>query len=295
MSCCESPELILSQFFSKLHKLRELREGVSSGDGDLINEYLSRVDEALTLFKKAMELDSEGRYWILHLLLASLYDDLILTEPKSIINYCINSYTSLIKILKKVVREWLRFQRELITYLDEVNASEHPMANIFMYTELLDMLAPTDPETHVLKGNIYLNYLKTIKDYERLSGISLSAQAHRAFNRALESFTKAINIDIHNYEAYLGLARLHTQVNNLDKAIENYEHALKLMKSYEPLKELSEVYELRGDSCSALRYLEEAVALGREIGLSIEEDLKKLSELRGKCGNEDPASKTADS
>lgn len=241
-----SAEELLSKFFIKLGKIN------SGGERD---EY--SVRDALEDFKKAMEADNEGRYSVLNLLLVNLSDNLLGLKDEEVIEYLLKSYDGLVACFKKALKLWLRNTNSLIDHLESIGAIEHPLASVFILSEILGLMAPQDAEAYVIRGNIYLNYLKILKEYERMSNFPLREQSERAFKNAYNLFVRAISIDVNNYEGYLGLARLYTLIGDLDNAITNYENALRCNRTTEALKELAEVYRLKGDLELANKYLKE--------------------------------------
>jgi tetratricopeptide (TPR) repeat protein len=241
-----SVEELLSKFFMMLNEV------ASKGSHD---EGL--VKEVLSTFKEAMESDSEGRYSILNLLLINLDNDLLRLKPEEVIDYLLKSYDGLVRCFKKVLKLWLENYRTIIEYLDSVGVVEHPLTNVFILSEVLGLLDPLNPESYVIRGNIYLNYLKILKEYEGRSGLLLREQSERAFKNAYSLFMRAISLDVNSYEGYLGLARLYMLVGDLENAIKNYENALRCRRTPEVLKELADVYKLKGNTDLASKYLRE--------------------------------------
>jgi len=241
-----SVEELLSKFFTRLNEV------VSRGSSD---EGL--VKEVLSIFKEAMGADSVGRYSILNLLLINLSDDLLSLKPEEVIEYLLKSYDGLVRCFKKVLKSWLENYRVIIEYLDNVGVVEHPLTNVFILSEILGLLDPLNPESYVIRGNVYLNYLKILKEYEEKSGFPLKEQSERAFKNAYSLFMRAVSLDVNSYEGYLGLARLYVLVSDLENAIRNYENALRCRRTPEVLKELADVYKLKGDIDLANKYLRE--------------------------------------
>lgn len=241
-----SVEELLSKFFTRLNEV------VSRGSSD---EGL--VKEVLSIFKEAMGADSVGRYSILNLLLVNLSDDLLSLKPEEVIEYLLKSYDGLVRCFKKVLKSWLENYRVIIEYLDNVGVVEHPLTNVFILSEILGLLDPLNPESYVIRGNVYLNYLKILKEYEEKSGFPLKEQSERAFKNAYSLFMRAVSLDVNSYEGYLGLARLYVLVSDLENAIRNYENALRCRRTPEVLKELADVYKLKGDIDLANKYLRE--------------------------------------
>ncbi len=241
-----SAEELLSKLFIKLGEIS------LGGERD---ERL--IKDVVELFKNAMEADSEGRYSVLYLLLINL-DDLLGLRDVEVIEYLLKSYDGLVACFKKVLRLWLRNVNTIINHLESIGAEEHPLANVFILSEILGLLAPQDAEAYVIRGNIYLNYLKILKEYERTSNFPLREQSERAFKNAYDLFVRVISMDVNSYEGYLGLARLYTLIGDLDNAITNYENALRCHRTPEALKELAEVYRLKGDLELSNKYLKES-------------------------------------
>jgi tetratricopeptide (TPR) repeat protein len=241
-----SVEELLSKFFTRLNEV------VSRGSSD---EGL--VKEVLSIFKEAMGADSVGRYSILNLLLVNLSDDLLSLKPEEVIEYLLKSYDGLVRCFKKVLKSWLENYRVIIEYLDNVGVVEHPLTNVFILSEILGLLDPLNPESYVIRGNVYLNYLKILKEYEEKSVFPLKEQSERAFKNAYSLFMRAVSLDVNSYEGYLGLARLYVLVSDLENAIRNYENALRCRRTPEVLKELADVYKLKGDIDLANKYLRE--------------------------------------
>jgi len=241
-----SVEELLSKFFIRLNEV------VSKGSSDK-----GLVKEVLSIFKEAMGADSVGRYSILNLLLINLSDDLLSLKPEEVIEYLLKSYDGLVRCFKKVLKSWLENYRVIIEYLDNVGVVEHPLTNVFILSEILGLLDPLNPESYVIRGNVYLNYLKILKEYEEKSGFSLKEQSERAFKNAYSLFMRAVSLDVNSYEGYLGLARLYVLVSDLENAIKNYENALRCRRTPEVLKELADAYKLKGDMDLANKYLRE--------------------------------------
>jgi len=241
-----SVEELLSKFFIRLNEV------VSKGSSDK-----GLVKEVLSIFKEAMGADSVGRYSILNLLLINLSDDLLSLKPEEVIEYLLKSYDGLVRCFKKVLKSWLENYRVIIEYLDNVGVVEHPLTNVFILSEILGLLDPLNPESYVIRGNVYLNYLKILKEYEEKSGFSFKEQSERAFKNAYSLFMRAVSLDVNSYEGYLGLARLYVLVSDLENAIKNYENALRCRRTPEVLKELADAYKLKGDMDLANKYLRE--------------------------------------
>ncbi len=246
MDSSQSTDELLIKFFSKLYEANR-----SS------NEREGLVKEALEILEEAIRLDESSRYSILYLLIVNLSDGLPNLTSKDLVNFFLRAHSGLVLSFKKVLKIWLDSKREIINYLDASGNAEHPLANIFILSEVLGLIDPLDSEAYVIRGNIYLNYFKVLKDYEEKSGLSLKVQSERAFKNALELFTKAVSTDVNNFDGYLGLARLHVLAKNLDKAVTYYENALRCRKDCKVLKELAEAYMLKGDKETASKYLEE--------------------------------------
>jgi len=239
-------EGLVVEFFKKLY------EASRGSDG---REVL--VKEAVRILEDVTKLDKSGRYSILYLLLVNLSDRLPGVSNKDLVDYFLKSYSGLVMSLKKLLRVWLSNQREIIDYLEASGSAEHPLANVFILSEVLGLIDPSDTETLVIRGNIYLNYFKVLREYEEKSGVPLKVQSERAFKNALELFVRAISMDVNCYEGYLGLARLYMLANNLDQAIINYENALRCKRTCEVLKEVAKAYMIKGDNDTASKYLEE--------------------------------------
>lgn len=247
-----SSEDLMVKFFNKLYEV--LRNG---GREDLINELLKLFDELL-------KLDKDGSYSTLCLFLLNLSEESLKLSSKDKVRYFINSHKGLTTSFKKILKVWIRNQRELIDYLESSGNAEHPLANIFIVSEILGLLEPSDPESYVIRGDIYLNYLKVLKEYEAREGFPLKVQAERAFKNALELYSKAVSIDVNCCEGYLGLARLYVVVKDLDQALKYYESALMCRNSCDVIREVAEVYFLKGDRDVAYKYLKECVDVGEK-------------------------------
>ncbi|MCS7108615.1 MAG: hypothetical protein RMH77_01925 [Sulfolobales archaeon] len=241
-----SSEELVVKFFSRLFEITR------KGDG---NE--DSIKELTSMLEGVTESDESGFYSVIYLLLLNLPDDLLKLSDKDRIKYFLKSHKALVASFRKVLRIWVGNQREIIEYLENSGVADHPLANVFVISEILGLLDPLSPDTFVIRGNIYLNYLKILKEYEAKAGLPLKVQADRAFKNALELYSKAVSMDINCYEGYLGLARLYTLVNDLDQALTNYENALRCRRSCEVLKEVADIYILKGLNDVAYRYLEE--------------------------------------
>ncbi|MEM1982786.1 MAG: hypothetical protein QW596_02070 [Sulfolobales archaeon] len=238
-------EELIVRFFNKLY---ELPRNASKRE-DLIRELSGILEDV-------MKLDGNGFHSILYLLLINLSEDLQLSG-KDIVQFLLKSHKGLVTSFKKVLKAWLDNQKEVIEYLENSGNAEHPLANVFIISEILGLLDPLDPQSYVIRGNIYLNYLKVLKEYEVKGEYPLRVQVERAFKNALELYSKAISMDINCYEGYLGLARLYSLVGDLNQALINYENALRCKRTCEVLKEIANVYNLVGDKDTADRYMRE--------------------------------------
>lgn len=238
-------EGLLVEFFNKLY------EAGRCGGREVL------VKEAVKILEDVTRLDDSGRYSILYLLLVNLSDKLPGMSNKDLVNYFLKSHSGLVMSLKKLLRIWLSSQKEVIDYLDASGSAEHPLANVFILSEVLGLIDPLDTEALVIRGNIYLNYFKVLREYEEKSGLPLRVQSERAFKNALELFVRAISMDVNCYEGYLGLARLYMLANNLDQAIINYENALRCKRTCEVIREVAKAYMSKGDNDTASKYLKE--------------------------------------
>ncbi len=247
---------LLAKFFNKLRDVQR-----SSGERDGV------LKEALEVLEEAMKLDAGGHYSPIYLVLINLSGHLLDLGNKDLINYFLKAHAGLIMSIKKTLKVWLDNLKEVISYLDSLGVSENPLANVFVLSEVLGLIDPLDPEAYVIRGGIYLNYFKVLKDYEEKSGLPLKTQLDRAFKNALELFVKAVSMDVNCYDGYLGLARLYRLANDLDQAILNYESALRIRKDHEVLKELAEVYRLKGDLELADKYLREYEEARKDLNL----------------------------
>lgn len=218
----------LAKYLSKLAEVL-----INGGD---VQEVLGPLNEFLQ--------GSGSRYSILYLLLINMRDELKLS-PEDVVTYFIRSHEGLVTCFKEVLKAWVDNQHKLIEYLESIGAAEHPLANVFIVSEVLGLIDPLNPEAYVLRGNLYLNYLRILKEYESMSGYQLRVQMERAFKNALELYTKALNIDVNYCDAYVGLARLYKLVENLDQAITNYENALRCRYSEDVARELTEAYKVK--------------------------------------------------
>ncbi|MBI4438354.1 glycosyltransferase [Candidatus Woesearchaeota archaeon] len=168
---------------------------------------------------------------------------------------------SLAKIKAKI-----GFSNAVIYHYQELKGAEHFREKQLRYAEQLEKGIDNYPNKAKAYHDIGISNYRFRKDYQK----------------AIDSFTKSIEINPKNVTVLNDLASAYAQTGNYEKALENYGNALAIRPEPSTLHNIGLLHEQLGSNEQAIMAYEEAIRLNHPKKAALQEKIRKLQQKDGK-------------